>query len=384
MLADGSAATGERQINPGEVAIVCRIFEEYARGLTPRRIAAGLNADGIAGPRGGEWNASTINGSRQRRNGILNNELYVGRIVWNRQRFVKDPDTGKRRSRLNPEHEWIITDAPELRILDDKVWRQAQALKAPYASRAGNKRQTKKRLLSGLIKCGCCGGGMTIARRDRYYCSARREKGTCDASHGIGVAELEDRVLAGLRDILVGNEDLLEEFTTEFKRELARLRKTRSGDETRLRKELGEVDRSIARCVEFVASGDGAPGAIRDKLADLEARKRPLEKELKTRPGANVVEIHPNFPDLYRRKVAELGNLLADNDERPRAMGAIRELIDRIEVLPGLKRGACQVTLVGALAGILAFSQNATAAREGGGTFLLVAGVGFEPTTFRL
>ena len=137
-----------------------------------------------------------------------------------------------------------------------------------------------------------------------------------------------------------------------------------------MRKELGEVDRSIARCVEFVASGDGAPGAIRDKLADLEARKRSLEKELKTRPGANVVEIHPNFPDLYRRKVAELGNLLADNDERPRAMGAIRELIDRIEVLPGLKRGACQVTL----AGILAFNQNATAAQEGGGTFLLVAG----------
>ena len=384
LLADGSAATGERQIDPGEAAIVCRIFEEYVRGLTPRRIATGLNTEGIPSPRGGEWNASTINGSRQRRNGILNNELYVGRIVWNRQRFVKDPDTGKRLSRLNPEHEWILADAPDLRIIDDDLWAQAQALKARFASQAGNKRQTKKRLLSGLIKCGCCGGGMTIARRDRYYCSARREKGTCNASHGIGVVEIEDRVLTGLRDILMGNEHLLEEFTAEFKRELARLRKTRSGDETRLRKELGEVERSIARCVEFVTSGDGAPGAIRDKLAELEARKRSLGRALAANPGTRVVEIHPNFPDLYRRKIAELGSLLADDDERPRAMEAIRELIDRIEVLPGLKRGQCQVTLVGALAGILAFSQNATAAPKGGGTFLLVAGVGFEPTTFRL
>ena len=28
--------------------------------------------------------------------GILNNELYVGRLIWNRQRFVKDPETGHR------------------------------------------------------------------------------------------------------------------------------------------------------------------------------------------------------------------------------------------------------------------------------------------------
>ena len=55
-----------------------------------------------------EWNASTINGSRRRRNGILHNELlYTGRITYNRQRFVKDPETGKRIARPNPEHEWV-------------------------------------------------------------------------------------------------------------------------------------------------------------------------------------------------------------------------------------------------------------------------------------
>ena len=93
LLADGTVATGERVVEPAEADIVQRIFAEYIAGCSARKIAAGLNQDHLRSPRGGQWNASTIHGSRQRRNGILNNEMYVGRLVWNRQRFVKNPDT---------------------------------------------------------------------------------------------------------------------------------------------------------------------------------------------------------------------------------------------------------------------------------------------------
>ncbi len=102
-----------------------------------------------------------------------------GRITYNRQRFVKDPETGKRISRLNPKHEWIKKEVPHLRVVDGDTWETVQAIKARYSSYEGNKRQTKKRLLTGLIKCGCCGGSMTIINRERYYCSAKRERGTC-------------------------------------------------------------------------------------------------------------------------------------------------------------------------------------------------------------
>ena len=68
---------------------------------------------------------------------------------------------------------------------------------------------------------------MTIGRGDRYYCSARREKSTCDADRGIGAHELEQRVLNGLRDILLGDQALVDEFVAEFKREVTRLRKAR-------------------------------------------------------------------------------------------------------------------------------------------------------------
>ena len=130
LLADGSVTTGERELEPQQADTVRRIFQMYADGMAPRKIAAILNAEGVPSPRGGLWNASTINGSRQRRNGILNNELYIGTITYNRQRFVKDPETGKRVSRLNPEHEWVKTDVPDLRIIDDETWNKVQTIKS--------------------------------------------------------------------------------------------------------------------------------------------------------------------------------------------------------------------------------------------------------------
>ena len=385
LLLDGSVSTGEREIDSSQAAIIRRIFEEYADGMAPRRIAAGLNREGIPSPRRGQWNASTINGNRRRRNGILSNELYAGRTTYNRQRFVKDPETGKRIARPNPEHEWVTKEVPGLGIIEDDLWERVQEIKQRYSSRWGNKRQSKKRLLSGLLKCGRCGGGMTISRGDRYYCSARREKSTCDADRGIGVQELEGRVLTGLRDILVGNEVLVDEFAAEFKRELTRLRKQSHGASRRLLKDLQQVERGIKRCLDFITGGDGDPGSVRDQLRGLEARKREIDAGLKTQRGEGEVAIHPNLPDLYRRKVTRLQQVLADEAARPQVVEIIRSLIDRIEVHPGKERGHCEVLIVGALAQVIAFAQQkTTAASTGdGGTSLMVAGVGFEPTTVR-
>ena len=69
-----------------------------------RAIAFELNKEGVSGPQGAKWGPSTIHGNPKRGVGILNNELYVGRLVWNRLRYLKDPDTesGCRVSILNP------------------------------------------------------------------------------------------------------------------------------------------------------------------------------------------------------------------------------------------------------------------------------------------
>ena len=64
----------------------------------------------------------------------------------------------------------------------------------------------------------------------------------------------------------------------------------------------------------------------------------------------------------------------------------IRAMLEHIEVHAGSEKGKPDVILVGALAQILAYTQNQTAALEveNGGRVLMVAGVGFEPTTLSL
>ena len=90
--------------------------------------------------------------------------------------------------------------------------------------------------------------------------------------------------------------------------------------------------------------------------------------------------------DLYRKKVMELQSLLNSDTSRPQAMELICSMIERIEVHIGEERGKPNVILVGALAQILAFTQQSKTAASGGGggRVLMVAGAGFEPATFRL
>ena len=389
LLDNGQVDRGQRTVNEEEASVVRRIFNEYVNGNSPRKIATELNKDNIPSPRGGYWNASTINGNQKRRNGILNNELYLGRIIYNRQSFVKDPDTGKRRSRPNPEDLWIITHVPELQIIDQDTWDKAQALKHRFASRQGNKRQTKKRLLSGLVKCGSCGGAMTIVNRERYSCSAKREKGTCNNPVGIKAIDLETRVIDGLKKILIGRDDFLEAFASAFFEETVRLRRERNRQRQTQQKELAKVQRSIDRCLDFIINGDGAMDTVRQKLTDLERSKANILRFMNQDTPQTKVESHPNIGQLYQRRVEQLSHLLNDDSSQQEAVTIIRSLIDRIEITPGEKRGQPQVQLVGGLAAILEFSvtkqQKTTIPSDSGfGRVFMVAGAGFEPATFRL
>jgi site-specific DNA recombinase len=221
--------------------------------------------------------------------------------VYNRQHCVKDPQTGKRIFRSNPESEWIRAETPHLKIIDDKIWEVAQTIKSRYSSSAGNKRQIKKRLLTGLIKCGKCVGGMTIIRHDRYYCSAKRERGTSDSSVGIAASEVERRVVTGLQNILSGNEDLIAEFTETFNAEINRSRNGENQKQRDIQRELKKANSAINRCLTFIREGDGNPGIVRDELTTLEKRKLYLTNQVAVIRDEMKIEPHPNIPALFER-----------------------------------------------------------------------------------
>lgn len=125
--ARGKPIRGERAIFEEQAEIVRRIFRDYVAGKGAQRIAAELNREGILSPTGKRWSDTTIRGNRIISSGILNCELYIGVIRWNRQRKLKNPDTGRSTCRLNQESEWIRSEAPELRIVPQELWDAAKA-----------------------------------------------------------------------------------------------------------------------------------------------------------------------------------------------------------------------------------------------------------------
>lgn len=201
---------GKRVINEREAEIVRRIYREYAAGVRPMAIVKRLNVDKIPGPRGGPWNVSTLLGSRKRRNGILNAEVYVGRLVYNRQRFIKDPATGKRQARANAPDEWLTVDVPEFKIIDAETWAAVEARRAALGRTQLTQRRRPRHLLSGLLTCGTCGGSMIVATRMRdityFGCSVRLNRGACHNTRLAPAPDIEARVLAGLKRLLLAPE----------------------------------------------------------------------------------------------------------------------------------------------------------------------------------
>jgi site-specific DNA recombinase len=402
--ADGSILRGERRINEPQAAIVRRIFTEYAEGHSSKTIVRRLNAEGIAGPTGKGWGPSTIHGNRERGTGILNNELYIGRLVWNRLRYLKDPDTGKRVSRHNPDSALIVKDVPHLRIIDQELWEKVKArqgalsVKQADAQSEGKKapgfwdRRRPRTLFSGLMKCGCCGGGFIKINHDYFGCATARNKATCNNLTAIRRDVLEETILSGLQHHLM-DPALIEIFCAEYTRNLNRLRMEATAAQEGWRAELGKIDREQERLVDAIVSGV-APAKVKDRMAALESRKGELEALLANAPTPSPVLIHPGMGNRYRQEVARLRDALNEPSNQMEASQILRGLIDTITLTPCTEneRKSHTIDITGHLAGILRLAGSGKRDKSGNGpdaagpdqSVKLVAGIGFEPMTFRL
>ena len=392
---EGLPVRGERKINAAQAGMVRRIFNDYAAGKAPQAIAKILNKEAVAGPSGTAWGPSTIHGNPDRGTGILNNELYVGKLVWNRLRYIKDPETGKRVSRPNAESEWITQDVPDLRIVADDLWQAVKARqKSLRSTRTGKKssgywdRRRPHYLFSGLMRCGCCGGGFVVLNAERIGCANARNKGTCNNRHTIRRDALEATVLEGLQSRLM-DPALCDEFCKEYTRHTNRLRGEGNARHKVDRAALVKIDRELDRLVQALM--DGVPASrVKDKMTDLENRKAETEARIRE-ASDNPVLLHPNMAHYYRDQIAQLREALADERAQAGAADIIRKLVDKVVLTPVADedgRKSLTIDLQGHLAGILSLATKAKRPLGESGlpvTYTkLVAGTGFEPVTFRL
>ena len=125
----------ERRIHEPEAAVVRRIFEDYARGVGLKQLAATLTRERAPSRSHGAatgcpgWAPSALHA-------MLGRELYIGIASWGAR---KKTDVGGRTKvrRWRPETERIRVEVPGLRIVDEACWQAVQARRTAHATARG-------------------------------------------------------------------------------------------------------------------------------------------------------------------------------------------------------------------------------------------------------
>ena len=156
---------GKLVIESSEAPTVARIFQEYTSGASLRGIANGLNEDCIPSPSGRCWSSNSVSKTLQRKK-------YTGMFTFGERPCGKFSHAEPVRI---PDHHPAIIDQ--------------QAFDRVQARRAGNRKRTapnRTYLLSGLIRCGCCGrtmGGRGGDKYPAYVCNGYIHGGTAACTY---------------------------------------------------------------------------------------------------------------------------------------------------------------------------------------------------------
>ncbi|MGO4565907.1 recombinase family protein [Rhizobium sp. 2YAF20] len=380
--ANGDRVKGLRDIDPKKAEIVRRIFRMYADGSSPQAIAVILNKDGVEGPDGEYWRDTAIRGHKRRGSGILNNESYIGRIVWNRRTYRKNPKTEKRVARFNDASEWVVSEVPSMRIVSDELWERVRARDKEvgdlYESASSNRLNATHRpeyLLSHLLECAECGGPYAINGKDRYSCTNRKKHlpiddlggGGCSNSKTITRHEIEGRVLncIPVAFFSMGTIDRVSEKMISHEVALLRNAPSRRAE---LEGELKKVEQRQRSIIQQISDRDveGRPrlAALDDQLDELEESRTNLAAELgdARKPADDFTEkvarlkaqFNADNIEIVIRKLIFLARNDADDYAKQRLMPIVRDLIQRVVIgkTPGHQPATLQVH--GSIANIMA------------------------------
>jgi DNA invertase Pin-like site-specific DNA recombinase len=346
-----------RVINPAQGAVVRRIFEWSADGWGITRIAKQLNEEGISPPRGGEhgWAPTAI---RE----MLHNELYRGRVLWNRTK--KAHRRGTKTQEARPPADLVDIELPDCRIVSDELWEAAHAALDRRASvfvpqiRVVSETEPIPQLtppspylLSGLARCTSCGGPIIAMSRHHgrrrgyfYGCAHNWKRGPaiCRNNLHLPQAILDEAVVDAMVHAL--DAELVEAAVAQA---FARLTETAAETADRrpvLEGEIAEVRRREQRLASAIAHGgpeDAAPEALLTVLRAEETRRKDLEQQLATLPQPTpVVSVNRDHVarELRTRADDMRGVLLRQGAPAREALQTL--LVDRVDCTPVLVAGA--------------------------------------------
>ena len=162
------------RIVPSEGEIVKEIFRRYLAGESAYAIAKSLAERGITGRQGRPIEQTTVKD-------ILSNISYTGTMALQKN-YISE---GHIRKRNKGELPIYMVDGVFEPLISRDDFDKAQEIRKLRAERAVN-RNPVLMPFSGMVKCGCCGGGFsrrTAGKYRRWGCNTRERKGreSCDS-----------------------------------------------------------------------------------------------------------------------------------------------------------------------------------------------------------
>ncbi|CAA6606404.1 Resolvase domain [Rhodospirillaceae bacterium LM-1] len=312
------------EVDPVEALVISRIYGLYLDGekglpLGMKAIASRLNKEGVT-LRGARWRNQKIGQ-------VLSDPLYMGQGSFNRY--------DSRLKRPKPESEWIWFEAPA--IITPEQFERVRAQRTESRPSPKTRSKASPLLLAGLLKCGHCGAGMTLATgkggRYRYYrCTTKSGKGVdlCP-SVAIPVDKLDQLVLDALAGQVLTVERLKAIVTTLKERERENAEKT-DEKQAALRRELADIETGQARLYDAVEKGlIPMDGTLAERAQKLKGRREALLIEIstnRTRQALPLDKITPRRIEVFGRA---LKNRLLDG-KNGLGKAYLRLMVDEIRI----------------------------------------------------
>lgn len=268
-------------INRQEADAIRQIYKWYIdEGYGAAKIANMLNEKGLKTKRSCQWSQNAI--CR-----ILTNELYTGKIINGKQE-ITDFLTGRRVEK--DETEWMVTERPELRIIEPAVFEQAQQImnSRGQAFKVHKERQSNKHLFSTLIKCKECGWSFRRTVRTykntyvRWVCSGHNGKGADSCPNAITVDEDEliDVLQEYFTGILKAKKNVIRYVVGEFQR-VYKAKDENLDYEKKLRSELASLQKTRKKYMDMYADDLISREELNNEIGGMRKEIERLENELK-------------------------------------------------------------------------------------------------------
>ncbi|SMO56914.1 recombinase family protein [Melghirimyces algeriensis] len=303
--------------DPDTAWVVQQIFEMVARGKGRNQIANELTNLGIRTPgKGREWSHTMISK-------ILKNEVYLGHIVWGKNKYIKQ--NGKYISKPLPPEQWYRKEHAHKPIITQELWDLAHQNYGMHNPPRVKSSQKLVNPLAGLVYCKNCGYALTRKADSKNTAILRCPSIRCRGIvKGISLQLIESRILDSIKEFTQAF-TLDIQLSDKFPTEIPLKKKSLKVKE----KQLGILQEQHENLHDLLEQGTYDAKTFADRQKKLSDRIRKVKEQIKklrkeiNREEQNCAVFKPKV-----KTISEAYDVANDAEKKNRLL---KSVLDRIE-----------------------------------------------------